>query len=960
MTFENIFSQHGSGLFRRLGWKQGDEDESWSKKAIDSLMKKLQKHNKDALVLLDEALRSEGREPSQCIFVSKYNACFLCIKFRCNHSSLPGRPPPDFSSKSIATCDVRLLLSINEAHFSGFRYCRVYRWPDLQSHHELKALPCCRFCFESGQQNICINPYHYERIDSGSLLPPVLVPRYSEPPPPPQPTAVFPQMQPGVPVPTLEVGPSSSQSNTAPVVVGHIPVPFVACPHWATISYYELNTRVSSPTVLIDGFTDPTNNPAKISLGLFSNVNRNTTIESTRRHIGKGVKLTYVPHHGSLYAECQSESAIFVQSRNCNYINGFNPTTVCKITTGFSLKIFDSGKFGELLNQSVNMGFNSSYELTKMTIIRMSFVKGWGADYQRQDVTSRLVWSPTVSESSIMQALPAHYENSLHPMTSAHVPQPTTTASDTTSPPTTGNAFADKITTKNSSPNPETSTSTASFLTPKGESVEILTVDDDEANDTDNSQELSTQKDKMSDTKANTSKENDARPPLRSQCSDNKSIEEVSLPTVSISVTHTHPLSSASNGNVQICEPIPMSTGENLQTASVRIEYPNCPPPSTYCNDQLNAWKEMSDANASFFVNSAMSAAGLQSENISKIISNTSVKSFKDDSSPTSSIKTKFSPNTTVKAVLTNSEEKGKGTKTPKRKSGSNVSSLLCDTPKKPKLGRRKNQAIQDPTIGLSESDLQILKDCFNSVSTPSSTASSPVITSVSANNGTKPPSPPSTSTSSSINIQLPEQNGISKLNGERNATVVQQQMVALSPNTAACFPQLPLEMTKWFPVSIGGNVEEFEKMKLLSKFPPNIPNEVAERHVMVSHRMLPAEAWIFNIVNACMYHYELGCQIFSPNDELVDVESVEHFYWVVKEIHLTNLLNFYDSELVNIADSNMLLKASILRLKFLIEKEVLKSKNEIKRLDAAANAKISQTSVESGKPVPANHASTK
>lgn len=99
-----------------------------------------------------------------------------------------------------------------------------------------------------------------------------------------------------------------------------------------------------------------------------------------------------MPHHGSLYAECQSESAIFVQSRNCNYINGFNPTTVCKITTGFSLKIFDSGKFGELLNQCVNMGFNSSYELTKMTIIRMSFVKGWGADYQRQLFILILTW----------------------------------------------------------------------------------------------------------------------------------------------------------------------------------------------------------------------------------------------------------------------------------------------------------------------------------------------------------------------------------------------------------------------------------------------------------------------------------------------------------------------------------------------------------------------------------------
>ena len=64
--------------------------------------------------------------------------------------------------------------------------------------------------------------------------------------------------------------------------------------HWCSIVYYELNNRVgeafhaSSTSVLVDGFTDPSNNKNRFCLGLLSNVNRNSTIENTRRHIGKG------------------------------------------------------------------------------------------------------------------------------------------------------------------------------------------------------------------------------------------------------------------------------------------------------------------------------------------------------------------------------------------------------------------------------------------------------------------------------------------------------------------------------------------------------------------------------------------------------------------------------------------------------------------------------------------------
>ncbi|XP_014279540.1 protein mothers against dpp [Halyomorpha halys] len=414
-SFNSLFSFTSPAVKKLLGWKQGDEEEKWAERAVDALVKKLKK-KKGAIEELERALSCPG-QPSSCVTIPR---------------SLDGR--------------------LQVSHRKGLPhviYCRVWRWPDLQSHHELKPIELCQFPFSAKQKEVCINPYHYKRVES-PVLPPVLVPRHSEFAPghsllpfqqvaePAMPhnvsysgtgfsggpsSPISSVSSPSAPSPHSPYSPngltddsatpsftssgaeesqSSPAGDTVPIPMDTTsmtevaPVSYQEPPYWASIAYYELNCRVGevfhcqAHSVIVDGFTNPSSNMNRFCLGQLSNVNRNSTIENTRRHIGKGVHLYYVG--GEVYAECLSDSAIFVQSRNCNHHHNFHPSTVCKIPSGCSLKIFNNQEFAQLLSQSVNHGFEAVYELTKMCTIRMSFVKGWGAEYHRQDVTSTPCW----------------------------------------------------------------------------------------------------------------------------------------------------------------------------------------------------------------------------------------------------------------------------------------------------------------------------------------------------------------------------------------------------------------------------------------------------------------------------------------------------------------------------------------------------------------------------------------
>jgi mothers against decapentaplegic homolog 1 len=134
-------------LLSRLNlWKKCDEDEEFVEKAVDSLFKKL-KSKSGAIEDLERAISSQ-QASSKCVTIPR---------------SLDGR--------------------LQVSHRKGLPhviYCRIFRWPDLQTHHELRPIDSCAYPFTSKQHSeVCINPYHYERVDI-PILPPVLVPKHAE------------------------------------------------------------------------------------------------------------------------------------------------------------------------------------------------------------------------------------------------------------------------------------------------------------------------------------------------------------------------------------------------------------------------------------------------------------------------------------------------------------------------------------------------------------------------------------------------------------------------------------------------------------------------------------------------------------------------------------------------------------------------------------------------------------
>ncbi|RLU16074.1 hypothetical protein DMN91_011832 [Ooceraea biroi] len=264
--------------------------------------------------------------------------------------------------------------------------CQIWRWPDLEHSSELKRLPICHSAKDPVY--ICCNPYHWSRLCK------------PESPPPPY-CLIADRLRPEDRAPSE--GDQRRCKNSTPM-----PLPGSLTTNgegetgqreWCTLAYWELGGRVGrlypvEPST-VNVFDSLHDGDGLCLATLAENHNAPPAVQRTRSKIGLG--LTLSQEADGVWAYNRSENPIFVNSPTLDDPES-RTLLVYRVSPGFCLNIFDRSKIAKMQlpyggsgGGGQAAGFVASGPVD-INSVRISFVKGWGPKYSRQEVTSCPCW----------------------------------------------------------------------------------------------------------------------------------------------------------------------------------------------------------------------------------------------------------------------------------------------------------------------------------------------------------------------------------------------------------------------------------------------------------------------------------------------------------------------------------------------------------------------------------------
>ncbi|XP_015120179.1 uncharacterized protein LOC107043270 isoform X2 [Diachasma alloeum] len=254
-----------------------------------------------------------------------------CRHCEMKHVNSAGQEEDDEGTGGDDVAIVNVVNVVNEP--ANLLACQMWRWPDLSQSKDLKKLPVCHSAMDSSY--VCCNPYHWSRLCK----------------------------------------PEHNEDKK----------------EWCTLAYWELGGRVgrlypveASTISVFDSLHD---GDGLCLASLAQNHGSSAAVRRTRQKIGLGLMLSQ--ESDGVWAYNRSDTPIFVNSPTLDDPES-RTLLVYRVPPGFCLNIFDRSKrpnvrlsYGDSLNSTGPVDANS---------VRISFAKGWGPKYSRQEVTSCPCW----------------------------------------------------------------------------------------------------------------------------------------------------------------------------------------------------------------------------------------------------------------------------------------------------------------------------------------------------------------------------------------------------------------------------------------------------------------------------------------------------------------------------------------------------------------------------------------